>query len=121
MFCSLIWAQRITDTCYGILALLQLTYYKNYLISQTPDIEKTVSFGWLRFLISGFVTLWLCVVLTLIEPSFFDSNLAGLTGNVENYLLFLLMNTMVFYGLKKFRNIFSKRRCNTVIFRQLIT
>jgi AraC-like DNA-binding protein len=95
----LFWLQKCSVIIYGILCLHQLLRYRVHLHNNYSSIEK-IDLSWLGLLIGGFLTAWLWVLLTQIiagtsaPPAISDS-----MGIVGNYLIFILINSLVFYSL----------------------
>jgi AraC-like DNA-binding protein len=98
----LIWLQKISIVFYGFLCLHQLLKYKMHLQHNYSSIEK-IDLGWLKLLIGGFLTLWswvlLTEVLTQIWPQLSATGISDSMGIIGNYLIFILINLLVFYSL----------------------
>jgi AraC-like DNA-binding protein len=98
----LIWLQKISIVCYGFMCLHQLLKYNAHLQHNYSSIEK-IDLGWLKLLIGGFLTLWswvlLTEVLTQIWPQLIATGISDSMGIIGNYLIFILINLLVFYSL----------------------
>jgi AraC-like DNA-binding protein len=95
----LLWLQRCSVIIYGILCLYQLLQYRVHLKNNYSSIEK-IDFSWLGLLIGGFLTAWFWVLLTqIIAGTSVPLSISDSMGIIGNYLIFILINSLVFYSL----------------------
>lgn len=98
-FDVLFWLQKFSVIVYGILCLYQLLQYRIHLKNNYSSIEK-IDFSWLGLLIGGFLTAWLWILLTqIIAGTIVSPDVSDAMGIAGNYLIFVLINSLVFYSL----------------------
>lgn len=90
--------QKAVVVVYGVMCLYQLHRYRNLLKHNYSNIEK-IDFNWLLLLIGGFLVAWLWVLITHIVGFFEFFQLGDILGIVGNYLIFILINALIFYSL----------------------
>lgn len=95
----LLWLQKISITVYGCLCLYQLFKYRRLLQNNYSSIEK-IDLAWLKLLIGGFLTVWVWILLTDVSSQVSDQiAISDSMGIIGNYLIFILINMLVFYSL----------------------
>jgi AraC-like DNA-binding protein len=94
----LFWLQKCSVIIYGILCLYQLLQYRTHLKNNYSSIEK-IDLSWLGLLIGGFLTAWCWILLTQIIAASIPPAVSDSMGIIGNYLIFILVNTLVFYSL----------------------
>lgn len=98
----LLWLQKISITTYGFLCLYQLFKYRRLLQNNYSNIEK-IDLAWLKLLVGGFLTVWVWTLLTELSSQISDQiaipGVSDSMGIIGNYLIFILINMLVFYSL----------------------
>jgi AraC-like DNA-binding protein len=76
-----------------------LLRYRTHLKNNYSSIEK-IDFSWLGLLIGGFLTAWFWVLFTqIIAGTSVSPAVSDAMGIAGNYLIFALINSLVFYSL----------------------
>lgn len=91
-------AQKTVVVVYGVMCLYKLHQYRNLLKHNYSNIEK-IDFNWLLLLIGGFLLAWLWILLTHIIGFLDFVQIGDILGIVGNYLIFTLINALIFYSL----------------------
>lgn len=90
--------QKTVVVVYGVMCLFKLHQYRNLLKHNYSNIEK-IDFNWLLLLIGGFLIAWLWILFTHLVGFFHFPQLGDVLGIVGNYLIFALINALIFYSL----------------------
>jgi AraC-like DNA-binding protein len=91
-------AQKIFVVIYGVMCLYQLLRYRIMLKDNYSNIER-IDFAWLQLLIGGFLLAWIWILATHVVGLHMPVHVSDMMGIFGNYLIFILINILVFYSL----------------------
>ena len=93
----------IIFVCFAVMSLIEVYRARNQVHHRYSNIEKD-NFAWLAILIIAFIILrvWilLIVVIAFIEPHL-DDDLFDTLGLSGNYLMFLVINVLIFFSITR--------------------
>lgn len=98
LFDWLVHPEKFMIVLYGIACLYQLFKYRQRLKQNYSDIER-IDLTWLALLIGGFMASWVCFLLAHIFGAFDYTKIGKGLAIFANYVLFVLINTLIFYSL----------------------
>jgi len=91
-------AEKTLVVIYGAVCLYQVLKYRSLLKHRYSDTEK-IDLTWLLLLIGGFFAGWLWILMTHIVGYHHFLQLGDFMAIVGNYLIFILINVLIFYSL----------------------
>ncbi len=98
LFDWLVYPEKIVIVVYGVACLYQLFKYRKLLKQNYSDIER-IDLTWLVLLIGGFMASWVCFLAAHLFGTFQFSRVGEGLAVIANYVLFILINTLIFYSL----------------------
>ncbi|HEY6527531.1 MAG TPA: AraC family transcriptional regulator [Cellvibrionaceae bacterium] len=98
LFDWLVHPEKIVIVLYGVACLYQLFKYRKLLKQNYSDIER-IDLTWLVLLIGGFMASWVCFLAAHIVGAFQFAPIAEALAVMANYVLFILINILIFYSL----------------------
>lgn len=98
LFDWLVQPEKIVIVIYGVACLYQLFKYRQLLKQRYSDIER-IDLTWLALLIGGFMASWACFLAAHIFGVFHYAQIGEGLAVIANYVLFVLINILIFYGL----------------------
>ncbi|WP_250464685.1 helix-turn-helix domain-containing protein [Microbulbifer litoralis] len=90
--------QKAAVVIYGLACLYQLARYRALLKESYSSIEK-IDFVWLNLLVGGFLLAWSWSLFTHIFGLYRPGDISDTMGITGNYMIFVLVNSLVFYSL----------------------
>jgi AraC-like DNA-binding protein len=97
-FTQFLTAQKISAMIYGVMCLIQLVDY-SIMLKNNFSNERT-DLAWLRLLAGGFLFVWVWIFAAhLIGLHGPDNTLSDIMGIAGNYLILILINTVLFYSI----------------------
>ncbi len=92
---------EIAQACsifYCFMCLQQIKKYKQLIKNVFSDIER-IDFHWLKVLTISFLVLWLWWMLVNLMAALNQPAISNFMGQLHNYLIFILINVLVFTSL----------------------
>lgn len=91
------WSQKIIPVVYGCACIYHLLRYRGYLKDHFSNLES-IRFRWLELLVGGFQCMWIWSLVTHAAGMLVSAPVTDVLGILNNYLLLVLINALVFYS-----------------------